>query len=420
MKVEVYPSKVKGTIEPPASKSYLHRAIISASIAKGTSVIHNVIYSDDVNATLDIFSSIGVVIDRYIDRLVITSNGIDSFTIRKPINCNESGSTLRFVIPVLSNIKEVYFKGKSSLMSRPMHIYEEIFFNQGLSYKKQDNYIVTKGKIKPGKFKIPGNISSQFISGLLFVLPLLNGDSEIEILGTLESSNYINMTIDVLESFGIFIKRTKNRFLVDGNQSYKPAEIFAENDFSQMAFFSVLGIINNDIIIKGMNVNSFQPDKAIIEAIFNIGGVIEKQSNMAIFKYSKTNNFTFDLSQSPDLAPILSVLASKSHGLSRLINGERLKIKESNRLLTTYNSLKQMGVKIVMGDDYLEIVGPNKLNGGIFDSYNDHRIAMMLAIAATVAESKITITNAEAINKSYPNFYDDLESLGVKIKYIKE
>ncbi|XFA98395.1 3-phosphoshikimate 1-carboxyvinyltransferase [Candidatus Izemoplasma sp. B36] len=420
MIVEVYPSKVKGTIEPPASKSYLHRAIISASIAKGTSIIHNVIYSDDVNATLDIFASLGVAVERYVDRLVITSKGIDSFTISTPINCNESGSTLRFVIPILSNQQEVYFKGKSSLMSRPMHIYEEIFSYQGLTYKKQNDSIVTRGKIKPGKFKIPGNISSQFISGLLFVLPLLNGDSEIEILGTLESSSYINMTIDVLESFGIFIKHKKNRFLVNGNQSYKPTEIFAENDFSQMAFFSVLGIINNDITIKGMNFNSFQPDKVIIDAIINIGGIVEKHSDIAIFKRSKTSDFTFDLSQSPDLAPILSVLASKSHGFSRLINGERLKIKESNRLLTTYNSLKQMGVRIIMGDDYLEIVGPNKFRGGEFDSYNDHRIAMMLAIAATVAESKTTITNAEAINKSYPNFYTDLESLGVKIKYIEE
>ena len=420
MKVDIYPSKVSGVITPPASKSFLHRAIISASIAKGKSVINNIIYSEDVKATIGVFRSIGVKIEEHSDKLVITSGGIDKFNIKTPVDCNESGSTLRFVIPILSCNKKVYFKGKSSLLSRPMSVYEDIFNIQNINYEKHNEFILTEGKIRPDIFRIPGNISSQFITGLLFILPTLNQDSKIEIIGDLESSNYIDMTIDILERFNVFIKHEKNNFFIKGNQTYKSANIFAENDFSQMAFFSVLGVINNNIEVKGVNFSSNQPDKRIIDVITGINGVVTKDLNSAIFEHSETNSFTFDLGQSPDLGPILSILAAKSRGKSYLINGNRLKIKESNRLLTIYKSLKQMGIDIIMGSDYLEINGPNDFNGGIYSSFNDHRIAMMLAIAATVAKDKFTITCAEAINKSYPDFYSDLESLGVKIKYIEE
>ncbi|MCK5731975.1 MAG: 3-phosphoshikimate 1-carboxyvinyltransferase [Tenericutes bacterium] len=418
MKVEVYPSKVSGEIIPPSSKSFLHRSIICAALSNGVTKINNVIYSEDVVATIEVFESIGVAIERSANNLVISSGGRSSFNINNPINCNESGSTIRFLIPILSNNKKVSFTGKTSLLSRPMSIYEDIFLNQGLLFKNDNTSIVTEGEIKPGNFSVQGDISSQFISGLLFILPLLNGDSSIEIIGTFESSNYVDMTISILRNFSIIVEQNENTFFVKGNQTFVPTEIISENDFSQLAFYAVLGTINNDIRINNINFDSFQPDRRIIDVVQSARGIVEKGSNYAIFKHSETQGFTFDVGQSPDIAPILAVLAVFSVGKTRLINAKRLVMKESNRLLTTYKSLKKLGANIIMGDDYLEIVGTQKLQGNLCDSFNDHRIAMTLAIAATVSESKITIDNAEAINKSYPNFYEDLKSLGVKINII--
>ncbi|MCK4551720.1 MAG: 3-phosphoshikimate 1-carboxyvinyltransferase [Tenericutes bacterium] len=418
MKVEVYPSKVSGEIIPPPSKSFLHRAIICAALSSGTTKINNVIYSQDVVATIEAFESVGVSIDRGANSLVIKSNGRHSFNIDSPINCNESGSTLRFLIPILSTNKKVLFTGKSSLLNRPMDVYEDIFLNQKSQFKNNGLSIMTNGEIIPGNFKIKGDISSQFISGLLFILPLLSGDSSIEIIGSFESSNYVDMTISILRSFSIIVEKDKNTFFIKGNQTYNSTEITSENDFSQLAFYAVLGTINNNIKITNINYDSFQPDKRIIDIIQLANGNVEKGRNYAIFKRSNTHAFTFDVSQSPDIAPILAVLAVFSVGKTRLINAKRLAMKESNRLLTTYKSLKKLGAKITLGSDYLEIVGTKKLQGNLCDSFNDHRIAMTLAIAATVSDSKITIDNAEAINKSYPHFYEDLKSLGVKINIV--
>ncbi|XMB71576.1 3-phosphoshikimate 1-carboxyvinyltransferase [Mycoplasmatota bacterium WC30] len=418
MRVEVYPSKVDGTIVPPPSKSVLHRSIISAALSKGTSLISNIIYSEDVLATINAFKSIGVSIIEGQNTLIITSSGIGEYDGDLTINCNESGSTMRFLIPVLSNNKNVYFKGKSSLINRPMTIYESIFKDQKLEYQKTATAIRTKGRLSPGTFKIPGDVSSQFISGLLFILPTLNGDSTIEVEGNLESANYIEMTIATLKKFGVTILKAKNIFKIKGNQHFTPANIEVETDFSQLAFYAVLGIINNNVQITNINYNSLQPDKKIIEIIESMGGEVSKETNSITFKKSFTIGKTIDVSQCPDIAPILGILAAHSKGQTNIINAKRLIIKESNRLLSTYLILKKFGVQVTMDHDSLSITGTDNLKGNIFDSFNDHRIAMSLSIAATIADSKVTINNAEAVNKSYPDFYKDLQSLGVKIKYL--
>ena len=417
VKIEVYPSVVSGTITPPASKSMLHRSIISASLANGTSVINNVVYSEDVVATVNAFKQLGVQIETKDNQLLIVSKGLSGFHENVDVDCNESGSTLRFLVPVLSNTKKAYFRGKSSLLKRPMTIYEEIFKNQNIHYEKNDLFITTEGKIKPGNFKIRGDISSQFISGLLFVLPTLDGDSTIDIIGNLESANYVKLTISVLEKFSIFISFQNNRFFIKGNQAYKSTEIYAEIDFSQLAFFAVLGTINNTIKVDHIDFDSLQPDKQIIDIIEQMNGDVIREPNSAVFNHSFTRGITIDVGQFPDIAPILGVLAALSEGKTSIVNAKRLIIKESNRLLSTYNTLKNLGVDVHMGKDFLEIYGTNKFVGCELDSYNDHRIAMAAAIAATVADSKVTINNAEAINKSYPGFYNDLQALGVKIRF---
>jgi 3-phosphoshikimate 1-carboxyvinyltransferase len=298
-----------------------------------------------------------------------------------------------------------------------MKIYEDIFKSQNLEYNITSNSITTIGKISPGKYVVPGNISSQFISGLMFILPTLHEDSSIEIIDDFESSNYVDMTVSILKSFSIIIERTNNGFFIKGNQEYKPTEIIAETDFSQLAFFGVLGTINSNIRIDNIDFTSLQPDKRVISIIEEMGGVVTKGRNYAIFSKTQTSGITIDVSQSPDIAPILTVLAAKSLGITKIINAKRLVIKESNRLLSSFETLKKLGVNVEMGEDNLTIYHTKKFNGGVFDSYNDHRIAMTIAIAATIADSKTTILNAEAVNKSYPDFYKDLEALGVKIKY---
>ena len=418
MKVEISPSKVSGSITPPASKSFLHRAIIASSLSNGVSVIHNIDYSDDINATINAFKSMGVKIDKLDNKLVINSSGHNILNNPHKVYCNESGSTLRFLFPILTNNFITKFYGSSSLLNRPMTIYKDLFEKQNIYYKKANNCIVTKGKIKPGNFKIKGNISSQFVSGLLFILPILNKDSTIEIINNFESEKYVDMTIQMLEKFSVIIKKKNNKFYIKGNQTYKSSDIFIESDFSQLAFYAVLGTINNDILINNINLNSLQPDKSIIDFIKIMNGSIDFLDNSLLFKRSVTKGIVIDISQSPDIAPILSLLAALSKGKTNIINAERLVIKESNRLVASYNFLKQMGVTVTKGSDFLTIIGKNSINGGEFDSYNDHRIAMTLAIAGTISKTKITINNAEAINKSYPNFYKDLQSLGVKIKYL--
>jgi len=417
MIVDIAPSRVTGSITPPSSKSFLHRAIISACLSKGTSTIENVVYSVDVQATLEAFSSLGVNINRDGSVITIDSPGPTILNQKIDVNCHESGSTLRFLFPILSNDDYAYFKGNASLLSRPMKVYEEIFKSQNLKVIKEPKQWITKGRLSPGIYRVPGDISSQFVSGLMFILPILGGDSTIEIVGDLESSEYVDLTINILSLFGIKITKKGNSYFIQGNQVYLPAHVISEIDYSQSAFFAVLGIINNDLDIYGLNLNSVQPDRRIFSFIKDMKGNIDANIDCVRVKKSNTTASIIDVSQSPDIAPILAILAAKSEGETKIINAKRLIIKESNRLLSTYETLCRLGVETTLGDDWLSIKGPCNFKGGTFDSFNDHRIAMSIAIAATVADSNITITNAEAVNKSYPDFYKDLQSLGAVIKY---
>jgi len=417
MKIDVYPSTVSGSIQPPASKSFLHRAIISACLARGHSTINNIILSEDVIATVQAFRDIGVSIEVNGNAFEIDSEGIECFSKNIDVNCNESGSTIRFLIPILSNNNFAYFKGKSSLFSRPFDIYESLYKKLGLVFIKESDKIITKGTINSGDYEVRGDISSQFISGLLFVLPLLKGDSTIKITGNFESEQYVDLTVDVLKHFGVNVRKMKHTFFITGNQKYHPITINAETDYSQMSFFAVLGIVNNSLEITGINYDSYQPDLQILSIIDEMGGKIVKNKNSVLIYKSKILGKQIDVSQYPDIAPILGVLGSVASGVTKITNAKRLVMKESNRLLSTFKTLERYGVEAEMKEDSITIIGGKQLHGNVFDSFNDHRIAMTIAIAATIADSKVTILNAEAINKSYPTFYHDLEKLGVRIKY---
>lgn len=420
MNVIIHPKKLKGEVIIPPSKSLSHRAIIAACLAEGVSVISNISYSKDINATIGAMEAIGAKVIRNGNQLII--NGSNVKRVGDVIDANESGSTIRFMIPIaLVNAEPITFTGKNNLVNRPLDSYFEIFDKQGIKYEHSDGvYLPLKvsGGLKPDTYHIRGDISSQFITGLLYALPLLNGDSKIVITTNLESKGYIDLTLDVLKDFGIeIINNDYKEFIVKGNQQYKAIDYTVEGDYSQTAFFLVGGALGNDITLLGMKEDSLQGDKKIIDDIKAMNGNITFESEILKCEPSKTVGAVIDFSQSPDLGPALTVLASLSNGTSHFINASRLRIKECDRITCMLEELNKMGANITESPDSMTIYGVNELKGCIVDSHNDHRVAMALAMAATVCDSDVKILNAECVSKSYPHFWEDYIKLGGSIDY---
>ncbi|MFA7075401.1 MAG: 3-phosphoshikimate 1-carboxyvinyltransferase [Candidatus Izemoplasmatales bacterium] len=418
MIVKIYPGFAKGQISVPPSKSLLHRAIICASLAKGKSVIRNVSFSDDIKATINAFKTLGVRINKLENALEVNGNGNLSFFGDEVIDCKESGSTLRFLLPIFSNNKGIVFTGKSSLLRRPLSIYEEIFKDNKMIFENVNNKLFVKNELPANNYKVFGDVSSQFISGLLFTLPLKKENSTIRIIGNLESKKYVDMTIKVMNHFGIKIITRNNVYYIKGNQQYKPYDYKVESDFSQLAFFAVAGIINGDVKIMNINKDSLQPDSKIIDIIKEMNGKVLKEKTSLRFIKSETTGIEIDVSQYPDIAPILSILGGLSKGITNINNGKRLRFKETDRLSAINQILNLLGVNTIINNDSYQVNGESYFLSNNFDSYNDHRMVMSIAIAALRAEGPLIINRAEAINKSYPEFFDDLQSLGIKIEYL--
>lgn len=418
MNVTIKPTLLHGDIVIPPSKSLSHRAIIAACLAKGKSVISNILFSKDILATIDSMEALGAKITKYSNYVEIEGTGKVGRN-RCQIDANESGSTIRFMIPIaLVNEEEMVFTGKNNLVKRPLDTYFEIFDKQGISYKREsDDYLPlrTNGSLKPGKYEIRGDISSQFITGLMFALPLLNGDSEIIITTELESKGYVDLTIDILNRFGIdIINNDYKSFLIKGNQKYISTDYTVEGDYSQSAFFLVANALGSDITLKAMNPNSLQGDKKILKDLEDLGCKIEFNGDTIKLKPTKTVGTTIDFAQSPDLGPALSCLGAASEGVTTFINASRLRIKECDRITCMREELEHLGVKATEVSDGMSIYKSN-ITGGVVSSHNDHRVAMALAMLATVASSEVTITNAECVSKSFPNFWDEYERLGGNI-----
>ncbi|MBR4890991.1 MAG: 3-phosphoshikimate 1-carboxyvinyltransferase [Clostridia bacterium] len=407
--VAIYPSKLNGEIIVPPSKSAAHRALICAYLAEGESKISNIAMSEDIKATLTALESIGSAAKVEEDTVYVSGGYRERECVNKDIFCNESGSTLRFIIPILLAYGgEFCLTGAGRLMDRPLDDYYRIFDEKNIKYKKEDNKLFISGKLTPGKFYLSGDVSSQYISGLLFALPLLEGDSEILITTPMESIGYINMTIEMLSKFGVEIKKTEDyrSFVISGNQRYEPQNITVEGDYSQAAFYLVANELGNNINVKGLKENSTQGDKKILEIID------EMRTDKPIH--------TINVSQIPDLVPILSVLAAKTNGTTHIVGAKRLRLKESDRLHTVYLELKKLGVNIKENDDSLEITGPNKFTGAITESHNDHRIAISLAIASTCADGTVTICGADSVKKSYGDFWDKFKGLGGVVEDVSD
>ena len=419
MNVIITPNKLSGDVIIPPSKSLSHRAIIAASLAEGESVISNVLLSKDILATIDSMRACGATIDIDNDKLYIKGSKV----IRKCniIDANESGSTIRFMIPIaLVCGDKITFTGKNNLVNRPLDPFLEIFDRDNIKYNKNDKYLPleVEGALKPGYYPIRGDISSQFITGLLYALPLLDGDSVIEITTNLESKGYIDLTLDILAKFGIeIINEDYYKFYIKGNQKYMPNDYEIEGDFSQSAFFLVADMLGAHINLKAMNLSSFQGDKKILEDIKAFGGNVEVNTNYINCNANSINGATIDFSQSPDLGPALTVLASLAKGESNFINASRLRIKECDRITCMKEELNKLGANIKELPDGMIINGVVRLKGNIVDSHNDHRVAMALAMASLKCDGEIKILNAQCVSKSFPHFWEVFEALGGKIRY---
>ena len=423
MKIKVHPTRVTGAIKIPPSKSMAHRAIICASLSRGTSTISNIAFSEDILTTIDAMKSLGAKIECFSN--YVTVEGIKNFQnlATNEIQCNESGSTLRFLIPIFSlTNKEVKFLGKNRLLVRPQDIYKDIFTERGLVFDQTEKEIVINGALVAGRYELSGDVSSQFISGLLFTLPMLKGDSEIHIREPFESRSYVDLTVAMLDEFGVKVTYSdKNTLVIKGGQKYKSQNHTVEGDFSQFGFYAVLGAINNTIVCDGLKHNSLQGDREIVSILKSCGAAIsETQSGYRVRK-SKLNATNIDLLNCPDLGPILTVLCANCSETSTIFNAGRLRFKESDRILAMETELKKLGVDIKSTNDTLTIS-----NSKFFDcdqtlsGHKDHRIVMSLCILATICDKPLVIDEAEYIKKSYPNFFEDLKSLGVKVEILND
>ena len=419
MILTIKPSEIFGDIYIQISKSDAHRALITSFLAEGESVLkpwmENV--GIDIIATKEAISNFAnFKLEKDCLKVIPKEKNINNITI----DVKESGSSLRLLIPVVSALGiNAKFIGSKKLFSRPLGVYKKIWHEQGLTFDLKEDYLTIEGKLKSGDFNVEGNISSQFISGLLFALPLLDGDSKIIIEGELESAPYVMMTLKTLKSAKIETsKQADNIIEVFGSQKYSPINYEIEADWSHAAFFAAAGALGGETTLYGLNKYSIQGDKEILNILKFMGASIKynEDNSITIKKASRLNGLDIDILNIPDLAPIIVALASTAKGTTKLYNAKRLRYKESDRINDLKDSFNKIGAKITSTEDEIFIEGVEKLHGGKTSSNNDHRIAMALCVASIVCENDIIIDDAQSINKSSFNFIEQFRSVGAKIE----
>lgn len=398
MTVTIKKGKARGTVSAPPSKSMAHRNLICAAFTE-RSTVRGVSFSEDIRATLSCLEALGA--DVQVDGDTVTLGGIGRNSVKKPeLFCNESGSTLRFMIPLcLMRDEQITLTGSQRLFERPNKIYADICEKQGLHFEQTEKGISVRGRLSSGNFAIPGDVSSQFISGLMFVLPLLKGDSIITLTGKIESRSYIFLTLKALSDFGVHIEQTSyDTYYIKGGQSYENREVCVEGDYSNAAFFEALNYLGGEVEIKGLDEKSLQGDRVYSQ----------------LFPLLEKGRAAIDISDCPDLAPVLFALASVKNG-AVFTGTRRLKIKESDRAEAMKEELSKFGIKVSVEENSVEVEkGELKAPEEVLCGHNDHRIVMALSVLCTLTGG--SIDEAQSVKKSFPDFFERLRETGIEIQ----
>ncbi|MGD0340224.1 MAG: 3-phosphoshikimate 1-carboxyvinyltransferase [Bacteroidales bacterium] len=410
----IVPSKVKGEVKAPASKSMTQRAIAAALLAHGQSTITNPSYCDDCLAAMNIAVGLGAKVEPDKDKMKITGSSVLK---EKKLNCGESGLAIRMFSPVAALYKtELTITGTGSLKKRPMSMIEDALKQFGIKCESENGFIplIIKGPLKGGACEIDGSSSSQLLTGLLMALPVAFNDSVVKV-SNLKSKPYIDMTMQVLERFGIKVQNDNyNQFIIPGKQTFKPCNFEVESDWSGGAFLLVAGAINGDIIVNGLHTDSRQSDKAILSALDKAGAKMSITGNSIEIRKSTLKAFEFDATESPDLFPPLASLAAYCKGTSGIKGVARLIHKESDRAAALAEEFGKLNIKVEISGDYMLITG-GEVHGTHVLSHDDHRIAMAVAIAGLGASGKVFIKDSQCVSKSYPGFFDDLRKIGASV-----
>ncbi|TFH34481.1 MAG: 3-phosphoshikimate 1-carboxyvinyltransferase [Bacteroidia bacterium] len=419
MEVIIRASRIGGKVCAPASKSSMQRAVAAALLADGLSTLVNPSYSSDSLAAIGMAECLGATFTKGKGEVIIRG-GFNP--IRTSLNCNESGLGARLFcsIAALSDVK-IGLTGTGSVMSRPMEEGFECLRLAGAKVKSNNGRLPVdiQGPLKGGTLSLDSSTSSQFLTGLLMVLPTLGSNSILNVIN-LASRQYIDLTIDVMSGFGVNIHNENyKRFMIPGNQSYRPATYNVEGDWSGAALMLVLGAIGGNLCVDNLYPGSSQPDRYIIPILRDSGAIVEKVENGYCAGNAVLNGFTADISGCPDLAPPLVALAAYCSGRTTINGTSRLSIKESDRGKTLESEFIKLGVQITNYGDHIVVEGGEPLTGGRVSSHGDHRIAMALAVAAVRASGEVIIEDAESVNKSYPGFFEDMSAAGANLKIIE-
>ena len=415
------PARIGGTVSAPPSKSMAHRAVLCSALAKGTSHIENLEFSKDISATLAAAGQLCARVESGPADVLV--EGLGHFRpVFGPVDCCESGSTLRFLIPLASLTgQSITFVGRGRLMERPQSVYETLYREQNLHFEQANGQLTVAGSLRSGEYTLAGNVSSQFISGLLFALPLLAGDSTLHLIPPVESRSYIEMTRAAQAAFGVTSHWLDDTTLcIPGGQQYHPRDYIVEGDYSQAAFLAVLGAVKGGITLTGLAAETLQGDAAILDILRRCGAKFTRTEAGLVFEQAPLQGVDIDLADCPDLGPVLMVLGLLCEGTTVIRNAERLRIKESDRIAAMEAELRACGGVLSSEGGTITVQGCKpRLHApeAPLSGHNDHRVVMSLTVLALAADIPLAINEAEAVQKSWPHFFDALKPLGVEVHY---
>ena len=414
------PARIGGTVSAPPSKSMAHRAVLCSALAKGTSHIENLEFSKDISATLAAAGQLCARVESGPADVLV--EGLGHFRpVFGPVDCCESGSTLRFLIPLASLTgQSITFVGRGRLMERPQSVYEALYREQNLHFEQANGQLTVAGSLRSGEYTLAGNVSSQFISGLLFALPLLAGDSTLHLIPPVESRSYIEMTRAAQAAFGVTSHWLDDTTLcIPGGQQYHPRDYIVEGDYSQAAFLAVLGAVKGGITLTGLAAETLQGDAAILDILRRCGAKFTRTEAGLVFEQAPLHGVDIDLADCPDLGPVLMVLGLFCEGQTVIRNAERLRIKESDRIEAMETELRKCGGVLSSAGGTITIegcAGALHAPDGVLSGHNDHRVVMSLSVLALAAGLRLPIDGAEAVTKSWPNFFTAIKPLGAEVE----